>query len=173
MQVREVHMGVIHLRKPEENSGIGTSGGCGAANYPRKPEAPRTGKGRTMKHLCEVERVKRITVGRFSDDPRDPKDHFIVDREEVRTEPCGTPLFTDEETKRGICRSCFSGWQVGGNRPTDRGTAMIADALNKITPAEVVKTFRAAKKRVEDRRRSRRNIWDGKSAGGGTFERGE
>jgi hypothetical protein len=106
-----------------------------------------------MNHLCGVERVKRITHGRFSDDPEVVG--LIVDREEVRTEPCGTPLFTDAETNRGICRSCFSGWEVEGNRPTDRGYAMIEDA-------------------VEDADAPRKPaIWDGKSAGGGTFERGE
>src|SRR5690606_8452208 len=31
-------------------------------------------------------------------------------RQEWRDEPCGTPLFSGDNRKDGICRSCASGW---------------------------------------------------------------
>lgn len=33
----------------------------------------------------------------------------------VTTEPCNTPLFTEDEMATGICRSCRSGWETAGN----------------------------------------------------------
>jgi hypothetical protein len=43
--------------------------------------------------------------------------------EEWRTEPCGTPLFTDDERRSDICRSCASGWTHPDNYPVPTATA--------------------------------------------------
>ena len=38
---------------------------------------------------------------------------------EVVTEPCGTPLFADDERKTGICRACRDGWEHKENYSVD------------------------------------------------------
>lgn len=54
---------------------------------------------------CKVERIKKVT-------------HYTMDltdgtmtegHTETRTEPCGGPLWTDEEHRSGVCRSCRGG----------------------------------------------------------------
>lgn len=37
-------------------------------------------------------------------------------RKETKTEPCNTPIFTDEERHTGICKACRQGWEVEGNK---------------------------------------------------------
>lgn len=37
--------------------------------------------------------------------------------EEWVTRECGVPLFGDDETKTGICRSCANGWTHPNNHP--------------------------------------------------------
>jgi hypothetical protein len=38
---------------------------------------------------------------------------------EWRTEACSTPLFTKEEERTGVCRSCASGWTHENNYPVE------------------------------------------------------
>ena len=38
-------------------------------------------------------------------------------KQEWIEEPCGKPLFGDEERKTGICKSCASGWTHPNNYP--------------------------------------------------------
>lgn len=35
---------------------------------------------------------------------------------ETVTEPCATPLFSEDEATTGVCRSCARGWEVPNNR---------------------------------------------------------
>lgn len=70
-------------------------------------------------HDCQVERTKRVRTGSLT--ANGPK----FDSEADVVEACGTPLFSDDECKRGICKSCLRGWEVEGNRPTEKGRQMI------------------------------------------------
>ena len=40
-----------------------------------------------------------------------------VGSQEWETRPCGIPLFSDDERKRGTCRSCAEGWTHEHNYP--------------------------------------------------------
>lgn len=42
-----------------------------------------------------------------------------LDEGTVETRACGTPLFSDQERKTGICRSCASGWTHPNNYPVE------------------------------------------------------
>lgn len=43
----------------------------------------------------------------------------IEDRKAWETEPCGTPLFSDEERAKGVCSSCAKGWNHPENYRAD------------------------------------------------------
>lgn len=61
--------------------------------------------------LCVVMRVKEVRHFRLGDPEGTPP--F---KTETVTEPCGAPLFGDDFTATGICRSCARGWEVPTNR---------------------------------------------------------
>lgn len=50
--------------------------------------------------------------------------------------PCGTPLFSNREERFGVCRSCFSGWEVPTNRLTDRGVDAVLSAQEIVAREE-------------------------------------
>jgi hypothetical protein len=71
---------------------------------------------------CNIIRVKAVETGHFNSGVM-----FEADSMETRIEPHGTPLFTEQETMTGICRSCREGWEVEGNTfasPEERARAM-------------------------------------------------
>lgn len=72
--------------------------------------------------VCGIRRTASVTFGtlNMATGARVKRTTKIV------TEPCGTPLFTDDERNAGICRTCSSGWEVAGNRfatPKERARA--------------------------------------------------
>ncbi|MGV6816144.1 MAG: hypothetical protein ACWA44_02605 [Thiotrichales bacterium] len=66
---------------------------------------------------CRVQRMKlvtsyKVTMSSFEEVPGTRSKEWV-------SEPCGTPLFTEERMEEGICRSCAKGWKVDGNYPVD------------------------------------------------------
>lgn len=62
-----------------------------------------------LHHYCTIRRIKLITHGTLAEGG------FVESHQETREEPCGTPLFLDDEKRRGVCRSCRKGWETEGN----------------------------------------------------------
>lgn len=73
---------------------------------------------------CVIQREKVKTFYKW-DVSNDTK---TFDRTETVIEPCGTPLFGEQESRKGICRSCASGWSVQGNVITPTGFLQLEDA---------------------------------------------
>jgi hypothetical protein len=74
---------------------------------------------------CHVERTCKVThytMNMVTGEQSEPLS------EEMRTKPCGTPLFGDDERDCGVCRSCAGGWTAPNNYATERGKAQIASA---------------------------------------------
>jgi len=46
---------------------------------------------------------------------------------------CGAPLFSGDDRKHGVCRSCADGWNVPGNTVTDAGRALLAKAGHNVS----------------------------------------
>lgn len=71
-----------------------------------------------MEHQdCRVQRMKLITsykviLGTGEEVPNSRS-------QEWKSEPCGTPLFSDATKATGVCRSCAKGWKVDSNYPLD------------------------------------------------------
>lgn len=77
---------------------------------------------------CTVLRVKKVRHGTMTFGSGETEMTHMT----VETEPCGTPLFKEDETRAGICRSCAGGWNVDANRFVDdaeRRRAVEADVL--------------------------------------------
>jgi hypothetical protein len=72
---------------------------------------------------CLVERCALVKIGTLAANGL-PK---YVD-EDYRILPCSRPLWSDIETRTGVCNSCFSGWSHPDNAPTPKGEAQIAAA---------------------------------------------
>ena len=72
-----------------------------------------------MAHSCNMLRRVLVRTGTIAMRATPPAvvDQFQPTGEEWRTEPCGSPLFADEERARGTCRACASGWFVPENYP--------------------------------------------------------
>lgn len=68
-------------------------------------------------NTCTIQRIKVIRHGTLNILTGEMKD---TGREETVTEACNTPLFSDDERRIGICRSCRSGWEVKGNKFASR-----------------------------------------------------
>jgi len=64
-----------------------------------------------LHHSCTIVRRFKRQYGHFGSGPK-----MIIDRVEIVTEACGTPLFSDEEKRSGVCNSCRKGWEVKDNR---------------------------------------------------------
>ena len=65
----------------------------------------------------------------------------VFNRTESVTESCGTPLFGELESKKGICKSCASGWSTEGNKITATGLLQLADTkpIRRGDHAEVIR----------------------------------
>jgi hypothetical protein len=73
---------------------------------------------------CIVERSKTIDYGTI--DMYTGKETSRMTVTEVG--PCGAPLFRSEERERGVCDTCFSGWDHEDNHPTSRGNKQLERA---------------------------------------------
>lgn len=61
--------------------------------------------------VCTVRRTVRVTHGTLNM----VTGESTRGRTETVTQPCGTPLFAEEEHRQGICSSCREGWNQDGN----------------------------------------------------------
>lgn len=61
--------------------------------------------------LCSIRRTFKQTHGTLNLVTGRSK----KERSEIVTEPCNNPLFGDDEIRRGICRTCSSGWEHKDN----------------------------------------------------------
>jgi hypothetical protein len=68
-------------------------------------------------HSCTV--VRRVLVSTGHVNLATGKTEMTGEHWE--TGPCGIPLFSEEESRSGICRSCASGWTHPHNYPLDVG----------------------------------------------------
>jgi hypothetical protein len=82
--------------------------------------------------LCQVERRVTVTHGSLNI----ATGAITTGTTETVVRECGTPIFGDTGRKAGVCRSCRTGWEAEGNRPTERGREQIAAALAKLQEAE-------------------------------------
>ena len=74
--------------------------------------------------LCTVERTKVIRS--YALNLASGEKTFRA--ETTANETCGTPLFGDVETVRGVCNSCLDGYTYAENFPTERGLKQIEGA---------------------------------------------
>lgn len=79
-----------------------------------------------------------------------------IERRELETRACGTPLFSEQERAVGACKSCLSGWTHKHNYPTETGHAQIIVALPAVDVAERVE---AIEKLPEGERQPAREAW--------------
>ena len=80
---------------------------------------------RKMPSDCPVERRKVVTHATLN---LRTGEHRETGRKTIEIEACRVPLFGDQR-KRGACRGCLKGWEVEGNRPTEKGREQIAALL--------------------------------------------
>lgn len=85
--------------------------------------------------LCSIRRTFKRTHGTLSL----ATGKSTMGRSEIVTEACNAPLFGGEEGRRGICRSCTSGWEHEDNRfasPEEKTRAM---SENRSSPGQEVR----------------------------------
>jgi hypothetical protein len=85
---------------------------------------------RVYQSSCHVERTRKVThytLNMMTGEQSPPLS------EEMRTGPCNTPLFRDDERRCGVCASCAKGWAHPENYATERGKAHIAAAAGEST----------------------------------------
>jgi hypothetical protein len=80
---------------------------------------------RQAHHSCTVERRMLVTTTWYKAATGEPTGKVT---QQWETKPCAVPLFSDEESARGVCRSCFTGWKVDDNYPTEIGHEQIRNA---------------------------------------------
>lgn len=85
---------------------------------------------RTVPHsLCIVQRAYDVRRGTLNAETGE----MLMGDPEPTIGPCNVPLFSGDDRKHGVCRSCADGWNVPGNTVTDAGRALLAKTGHSVS----------------------------------------